>query len=518
MKRKLFVALAAVVAMTLTVPVAAAPGRANGRSSETPAVKSASDSARTKVHPHLLEAIASAGKADVQFVARIVAGTDLSAYSDRWYARPFVDPLGTTVAVGYANGLEIEKIAASDGVISLQLPESLASPQEISEPDARRQVLNAEIRIGEDSPGPAPDGWYHTGGATGTEIHASQAAWEKGYTGEGVRYMSNDSGADYCHPDLYGTWAYIDDPDSPYYGLPEIFDSFSSFIAANDYYARTSFIAEGEADYADTSTVVVPTAKGKDATLSALYTPIGSKAKRTYKLPDTSLSGEYHIGSHPDKSLADVAHIISRGLFKGAAKALRGERAGVLVVDESEPGTYDTVYVDLNYNYDFTDDAPARLDRTMSSNEAACLDYDGDGLNDVSGGLVYFISDGRTPVPTLDWYWGIPGEFFGNGDLVAFHVMDYLEGGGDHGMGTTSSATAQGVVAGSVYWGPSGSPIAGGGGLVVGPAKDAASTQNGNFYVSPFVEDAYIYAGLGYDASPERATTFKSSPTHGGSP
>ncbi len=499
--QRILYALLVLALVLSTYPVAFAQGP----------IRTDPQAARAKIHPNLLADIEAAlsgkpvtrvlagreitptvGEEGLPFVAHIVAGTDLGAYADRWFVRPFVGPLGTTVAIGFAKPNALLKMATLPGVIFMQRPESLAEPPPPVDPDLE-EMLNAAIepRIRTDpdaSPGPAPEGWYHTTAA----IHGSQEAWAKGYTGAGVRYMANDSGADYCHPDLFGTWAYIEDPTSPYYGLPEMFDSYSSYVAAVDYYLGTDYIANGFADYADTSTVV----SGPTAT----YKPIGAEEAHTYTLPGTSKSGEYHIGSHPDKALASVADILSDAFGDGTAVA--GERAAVLVVDEGTAGVYDTVYVDLNYNYDFTDDTPARLTRDFTYQEAACLDYDGDGLNDVSGGLVYFISDGTTPVPTLDWYWGIPGTAYGNGDLVAFHVQDFTEPGGDHGQGVTSVAVGQGVVRGSVYWGPSGPPQAEGKGLVVGPGKEVASVQNGNFYASPFIEDPYIYAGLGYDAIP----------------
>ncbi|MBK8901821.1 MAG: S8 family serine peptidase [Anaerolineaceae bacterium] len=462
--------------------------------------------ARTKIHPHLLQDIdaalagnivpngpalgarAAPSTGELQFVARITAGADLSAYASQYFTRPFADPLGTTVAAGFASPTALLKMAADPAVIFLQRSESLVEVPPPPDPDVAAN-LNAKVTpalnlAGEISPGPAPQGWYGTGGA----IHGSQAAWAKGYTGAGVRYMSNDSGADYCHPDLQGTWATIDDDTSPYYGLPQMFDSVSSYYAAFDYYVGTSLIADGLADFADTSATTAG-----DFT----YTPIGAAVTHHYMVTGTSLSGEYHYGSHPDKALAAVADIIG-GSF-GDGTAVSGERAAVLVVDENEAGLYDTVYVDLNYNFDFSDDTPARLTRDFTNQETACLDYDMDGLNDISGGLVYFIADGATAVPTLDWYWGVPGSAYGNGDLVAFHVQDFTEGGGTHGMGTTSVAVGQGVVIGSVNWGPGGSPIAGFQGLVVGPGKDVASTQNGDFYLTPFIEDAYVYAGFGYD-------------------
>ena len=430
-----------------------------------------------KIHTHLLQDINAAdGETPLQFIARINADADLSAYSDRWFLRPFIDPLGNTVASGFALPSALLKMATDANVLWLQRAESLLEAPTIADPDiATAPRANAA---------PEPHGWYHTTGA----IHGSQDAWAEGYTGKGVRYMSNDSGADYAHPDLLGTWAYIEDLGSPYYALPEMFDSWSSFLAASDFYSGTSFIADGFADYADTSATAE-----KDFN----YTPLGAQAEHHYTVPGTSLSKVYHYGSHPDKGLALNAATLSSTFGDGTAVA--GERAAILVVDEHTTGVYDTVYVDLNYNFDFRDDTPARLPRDFTNQEVAALDYNEDGLNDVSGGLVYFISDGENAVPTHDWYWGIPGSAYGNGDLVAFHVMDYTEVGDDHGMGTTSVAVGQGVVTGSIIVGPDGPPQAEGKGLVVGPGKDVASTQNGNFYSSPFLEDGFIYAGLGYD-------------------
>lgn len=450
---------------------------------------------RTKIHANLLADMASSQRAGLQragtqrelsFVARIAAGTDLGHYTTSWFARPFVDPTGGTVAYGTATAGNILKLAALDGVRFIQRPESLVAPPAPTDPDlaSLNQALKARLSTTPQA-APAPEGWFDTG----RQIHGSKQAWSKGYTGKGVRLMINDSGADYCHPDLYGTWAYIDDKASPYYGLPQMFDSVSSFRAAADFYLGTSFVAEGQTDYADTSLVVRgPTAQ---------FQPIGATTVHTYTLPRNSRSGQYHIGSHPDKALATNAAVLSE--FFGDATAAEGERAAVLVVDSKTAGVYDRVYVDLNYNYDFTDDRPARLDRGFGRREVACLDYNGDNMFDISGGLVYFIADGTNAVPTLDWYWGVPGEAYGAGDLVAFHVMDYTEGGEDHGMGCTSVAVGRGRVSGSVNFAPGGPPQAEGRGLVVGPGRDAKTVQNGDFYLTPFIEDAYIYAGLGYD-------------------
>lgn len=496
-----FVALLLIV-ITAFTGVAAANPPADPSLPPAPA----STDARTKIHPKLLADIdarlqqtgapqapnapgaPAVAAQPIPFIARIKAGTDLSPFTSAWFARPYVDPLGATVAFGYAGPVALLKMATLAEVITLQRPESLAHPPTPVQPGV--PPLNATAQLPAATPDiPTPQGWYDAG----PSIHRSEQAWAKGYTGKGVRYMVNDSGADYCHPDIFGTWAYIENPQSPYYGLPQMFDSYSALLAARDFSLGETNIARGFSDYADTSQTVSAPA----TTFS--YEPIGALFPHTYTLPLTGISksGVYHYGSHPDRALATKAGVLSSAYGDGSA--FYGERATILVVDANTAGVYDTVYVDLNYNFDFNDDKPAVLARDFKNREAACRDTNGDGLNDVSGGLVYFIADGQTAVPTLDWYWGIPGTRFGNGSLVAFHVMDFVEDPIAHGMGCTSSAVGQGVVRGSVSLGPTGPPVAGGRGLVVGPGKELKTVQNGNFYLSPLDEDAFIFAGLGYD-------------------
>ena len=84
------------------------------------------------------------------------------------------------------------------------------------------------------------------------------------------------------------------------------------------------------------------------------------------------------LGSHPDDHLLQ----------------LYGERPAFLVTDPHTAGVYDTVYVDLDDDYSFADEKPV-----TKSSPASYRDMNGDGYTDLSGGLLYYISDGKTADP-----------------------------------------------------------------------------------------------------------------------
>jgi len=145
-------------------------------------------------------------------------------------------------------------------------------------------------------------------------------------------------------------------------------------------------------------------------------------------------SGAVHLGYHPDIFLA---------LMNGFWLA-----PNVLVADTKEPGQYDKVYVSLTTDFgmfvDFNDDVGHGKD-----NPVVAWDLNGDGLPDISGGLVYYIADGKKPIPYSNVYYqrwhlanmGILFKVPTAGSLVAF-LIDYY--GIPHGTGCASSAAARG--------------------------------------------------------------------------
>lgn len=160
-----------------------------------------------------------------------------------------------------------------------------------------------------------------------------------------------------------------------------------------------------------------------------------------------SKSGNYHFGNHPDENLMREYGTI-----------------GVLVVDSQTEGVYDKVYVDLNNDKVFDERDPV----VYKGHEIAYLDNFNttaaekqppdlanittpDGYPDISGGMIYFIADGKNGIPYSDVYVDrlkkggdenakniIPG----NGELVAF--MGELSFQANHGTRSASAVVSQG--------------------------------------------------------------------------
>ncbi len=494
-----FLLILALAIPTFLVPSGAAPA-ASARMGD---VATAGDAFASKVHPKLAAAVAAAAPTDAfDIIVYARQGTDLSRYMSNVLVRKFVLPNGTQTYFGRVRTAQVAKLATLPGVAAImdlrysgdrpEVPDLGAKRLVQADPaTARQRIAALKAQAGPVAPKAAADqariaDWFDV-----LDVHKSKAAWMLGYTGEGVKVMVNDTGSDFSHPDLQGTIARVTDPASPYYGWPEMFDSFSMLNLAYDYFLGTDYVASGVGifgnapDYANTSATrssaeLTDLGGGK---VSAVFAPVGSTAPagHVYTLPATSKSGVYHFGSHPDTTL----------------QAAFGERPAVLVVDENVAGVYDTVYVDLDDDYDFTNDKKA-----VQGDEYVYLDLDGDGYADLSGGIIYWISDGVHSLPASDWNWGIGPDVAGPGDLVAFSIDDYAESG-DHGTLCASGVAAQGVIdGGAPAFKPAGDGTPGTG-MVVGGGKDVKLTSNGDMYTySTADSDGLIFAALGYDGLP----------------
>ena len=240
------------------------------------------------------------------------------------------------------------------------------------------------------------------------EIHGATDAWERGYSGEGIIVAVADTGIDFAHPDLDGTQARIQDGNQ-HDGWPMMFDHNSMYYwllngeaypERNTWYADTSIL-----DYDNDSNGVLDNS-------GHIITGIPN-----------STSGVYHLGEHPDPTL----------------RSQMGGDVPILVIDSVTNGTYDIVIPDINRNGNFSDD-----EWMYKGNETAGLDEDGDGIRDVSAGLLYWISDGINGVPYGEVYaarHGYSDRIAGAGNLTLF-MLD----SGNHGTLCASAVAAQAQV------------------------------------------------------------------------
>jgi hypothetical protein len=500
--RLILIALALVVLAAVALPSTGAPV---ARALHQGDVTSTDDAFAWKIHP-ALRASASVAAASAVFdvVVYAQAGADLSPYLSNILTARYVWPNGTQTYYGLLRAANLSKLASLPAVAAIQdlrfagerprapdLGERRLNAYDPATARARVAALKAERGSGPPATsGPAgPADWFDV-----LDVHQSRAAWELGYTGRGVKALVNDTGVDFAHPDLANTYARVEDPASPYYGWPVMFDAFSMLNLAFDRLQGTEYIKSGTGlfgyapDYADTS----ETRSGaqvelrNDGTATALFAPINSLDPfgYTYRFPATSKSGVYHFGSHPDTTF----------------EAFFNERVAVLVVDEHTAGVYDTVYVDLDADLDFTNNKKA-----TKGDEIVSMDLDEDGYADLSGGLVYWIADGRHPLPASDWRYGLGADIAGPGGLVAFAINDFAESG-DHGTLCASGIAAQGVIDGGA---PAFKPAGNGEpftGQVQGGGRDVKLSANGDGYAtSNALDEGMLFAALGYDGIAQTA-------------
>jgi uncharacterized repeat protein (TIGR01451 family) len=466
-----------------------------------------------------------AGASPEPILIEVIAeeGTNLSAYfvGGKVIARPPLSKGGkkTQIFIGFAYPYTLMKIASLaqvEAIIPIVL-ERTAEPDPYP-PDQPRELPKkgpedwAQLRanaaklregwpswdqakaFGDGRPDIRPADWFEV---MPEGPHQAKDAWKRGYTGKGVTVAVLDDGIDPAHPDLLGTQKIYSSTVRPQYnGWPYVFSPLSMLLYAIDSVFGTTYIADGfpGVHYVDTS--ATPTLYPCGVGISCFkYTPLIDYGvpgfEHTYVISNTmTKSGVVHVGTHPDNDLRDF---------------LWGEKVAVLVTDPNVAGVYDTVYVDLDDDYDFRDEKPLTRadvnDPSTYNNMIAYRDVNGDGKADISGGMVYFIADGSTPIPGSDWIYGPYAPPPANGALVAFSGSTF-DRSYSHGTQCASNIVGQGRTNAML---PTFSDLPGDGkpaGAVFGMAPDAKVVNISDIYwnFDSSVIDAYIFAAVGYDA------------------
>ncbi len=433
------------------------------------------DKAKTKLDKKLRNAVESGSNATMAVWATVL-GNPKPVLARLQGGRAATAPNGkVSLVVGRIRAQQLPKLASITGVVSVGLVQLKQTARPLGDPDPdlgtrlpSRTALKSAARAAAASAVPYADAppirksnfeKLKKLALLDAKTHDFAEAWKMGYDGRGTTVSVLDGGTDWGHPDLIGTWK--TDPDT---GWPMAFDPFDTLVLLVDpveieqaltWYVETT--AKKATATAGVSKVTFATRTGPSRNFAA---PDGFKS-HTYTFPASwSKSGTVRVGSHPDDHLL----------------AIYGERPAILVTDPHTAGVYDTVYVDLNDDYDFGDEKPVTKQSPVSYR-----DTNADGYTDISGGLLYYISDGvdGSVLPGGPSAFGLdvtadPGE------LLAW-TGDYdpvIEG---HGTATASNVVGQGVIAGKA---PSFGDVHGHRypGAVIGGAPKAKAAPMGDIY------------------------------------
>ncbi len=446
----------------------------------------------------------------------LVAGSDVSRTVDHLILRK---PIGGIVtASGRIKAGNLGKLATTPGVLSIRPFTPTASDLRPVPPDGERPTMQRgpyglprkagpAIKLSKvKGAGAQPAGTPGLSSYIGVDVLGARAAWELGYTGKGVIVSHVDSGCDFGHPDLEGTWAVVEDPASPYHGWPMVYDSGAAllYVGYGEAFSWKSVWNKTLGQYSyyiDTSYTPQVTVSGLTAT--AVITTVGYADPPTYSVPailshvytfaHTSKSGVYHAGIHPESLLS---------IFNEP-----GEYVAVLLVDENAAGVYDTVYVDWDSNYTF--DSYERFTKKHPTNwyydrvsDTWSRDVNGDSVADVSAGILYWIADGQNVIPGSDviyepQYLAPPA----NGSLVLFYGDYNFE---SHGTATAAAVAAQHKIVGpraaDGSWIPEWVDVSEG---IVWGAAPGARIFSSNSNVGASDIDSWVVHAVGFDGVPD---------------
>lgn len=339
------------------------------------------------------------------------------------------------------------------------------------------------------------------------DIHGATTAQNNSYTGNGVTVAVVDTGVDFAHPDLQNTQARV--AGGPYDNWPFAYNTLSGAwyvldpthtIGPDTYW---DFVTHTW--YVHTLPVASPNCNGTvcTANLKIDYgTDAGwwwSPVVLSFTWPDTSKSGAYFYSVHPDFYHLDAGSDLGLGYAWSDLAP-----AAIIVSDETTAGVYDTVYVDVDFDQDLTNEKPMRKGNELAG--ADVLDASGspgtDGIWDLSAGMLTWISDGTNPPP------GVGVLYRGVNVPSAGRLLSFIGDEDGHGTNCAGDIAAQGVITDSQGIGSINPLFAGaagvggvGGPVLAGMAPDAkvAAFQKGfNF---PF--DSWVLAALGFDGIPE---------------
>ena len=514
------------LALAVVPTIVSAAGGGHKAKTVRPGVKitTASDRALKKLHPRLQKRL-KAGAAGKTRVFMTMTGATRSARKLLQGER-IATVRGRSILVGSVSTSQLAKLAGLKGVRMVgpvrfgmtHRPPGISEARLMKQPTRAQQLSALEAMTAGEVPYPAAPALKGSNfealkklNLLDAKTHNFTGAWKAGYTGTGSTVAVLDGGTDFGHPDLIGTWRTwranelpATGPRANWAGWPKAFDPYGALQWASG--VGVSFAEQGLSWYTITSAkpgcistpadtaaglcrVSFATRTGPARNPLSFPAPSGT-VTHEYTYPASwSKSGTARMGFHPDDYLLDLYR----------------ERPALLVVDANTAGVYDTVYADLDNDYSFSDEKPV-----TKQSPASYRDMNGDGYTDLSGGLLYYISDGATRIP------GGPDLFTtllaASGQVLAW-TGDYDPAIAGHGTQTASNAVGQGVINGRA---PQFADVPGGTypGAVIGGAPHAKLAPFGDIYFSHEFSTAFgwfLTAGSGDLAGVSRSVDISSN-------
>jgi hypothetical protein len=444
------------------------------------------------------------------------------------------------------------------------------APREIKKPAGATKSPSAPT---------SPSDWHGAG------LIGAPEAWAKGYTGTGVNIAIIDSGVDFGHPDLegkeaiyasgiYSGWPIALDPRSMrnyYYNGYTSWDNYSDdtdytwYAGVYDVLHCTQGMTQSFTFHGDTFTIdpgIVAMSKSgeirwgvhPDAQLWDLwdwipFILVDTKAAGVYDTVIADLNFDYWFDGHDDTAVLGTSDPV---LSQDLGSYIYTDTYVMTGTQYVPAGWFGTQLPPYWYGWDVASSPMTltagawiyALDHNSYYQQGTVVlpATDGaDGIADVSGGMVYYIADGKRPIPGMDYlYPGIPPAGNAdaipfNGQLVAFMIGSDYAGGGDHGTLCASAAAAGGQITGHyaatgewVQYDPedfsnwpfdNGDPNAAmgwlkgaGEGTVQGPARGAKIIALGDNYEvvngMQGMYDSYTFLAYGVDGKPNSGDEF----------
>ena len=399
-----FLMLVVLAAALLALPASVAADAKDAQGNGPAAVTTASDAAMDKLHPKLEEQVES-GSTETISVFVTVEGNSAAATAALDDAK-VAESGGVALVVGEISVQALPKLAGKKGVVSVGPIELEQTGQPLGSPDPELKKPFDKQKVNE-----ALEGLYKREvpyskapplkGSNFEELkklavldaktHDFADAWHAGFTGTGVTVGVLDGGTDFGHPDLIGTWQVWSDAHrtAGWNGWPKAFDPYGTLQLL----AAPSDITDGlslvHADAVDGVHDCPDTARSRRARVALRH---ADRAVAELRRTGRHGRAHLHVPAPAGRSRAPCGSAaIPDDYLLGPLR-----RAAGLPRHRPEHGrnVYDTVYVDLDDDYDFSDEKPV-----TKASPVSYRDMNGDGYTDLSGGLVYYISDGGTSVP-----------------------------------------------------------------------------------------------------------------------